>query len=338
MPGLSLTPLVYAADSASMTQVSEAPPQPARLAAVRRTALLDTPPEEAFDRLTRLAARLLGTPVALISLVEEDRQFFKSATGLPEPLATSRATPLSYSFCRHVVESGDRLVVEDARRDPLVRTNPAVRELGWVAYAGVPLTDRDGNVLGALSVIDAMPRLWSERDLDLLTDLAAWAVTEIELRAPATARAAPARPVIPVFEEIGVPSAIVSATGRFVRVNRAFADLIGTEPDHLAGRLAADLTHPADRETDREAQRLLRAGECRSYSAERRVLKESGEPVWVQATVTRVAGSDGQADQFILALHDLTERKSMEAALRQREERSTWSSTPAATSCWTGTS
>ncbi len=121
-----------------MTQVSEAPPEPARLAAVRRTSLLDTPPEEAFDRVTRLAARLLGTPVSLISLVEKDRQFFVSATGLQEPLATTRATPIAYSFCRHVVESGARLVVEDARRHPLVRTNPAVRELGWVAYAGVP--------------------------------------------------------------------------------------------------------------------------------------------------------------------------------------------------------
>src|SRR2546426_1109876 len=124
---------------AIMPEVSEAPPEPARLAAARWTALLDTPPEEAFDRLTRLAARLLGTPVALISLPDEDREFFKSATGLPEALAAARAIPLSYSFCRHVIESGTRLIVEDARHHPLVRTNPAIRELGWVAYAGVPL-------------------------------------------------------------------------------------------------------------------------------------------------------------------------------------------------------
>ena len=196
-----------------MPQVSEAPPQPARLAAVKRTALLDTPPEEAFDRLTRLAARLLGTSVALVSFIDGDRQFFKSATGLPEPLATTRSAPLSYSFCRHVVESGARLVVEDARHHPLVRTNPAVRELGWVAYAGVPLTDRDGNVLGALSVIDSTPRRWSDRDLDLLTDLAAWAVSEIELRVGSAAPSAPvatAPATLPVFEESGVPMAIVS--------------------------------------------------------------------------------------------------------------------------------
>ena len=78
--------------------------------------------------------------------------------------------------------SGLPLVVEDARRHPLLRSNPAVRELGWIAYAGVPLVTRQGHVLGALSVVDGMPRLWSDRDVALLQDLAACAATEIELR------------------------------------------------------------------------------------------------------------------------------------------------------------
>src|ERR671924_326169 len=89
---------------------------PERLAAVRCTALLDTPPEEAFDRLTRMAARLLGAPVAFIAVVTDDRQFFKSATGLPEPWASRRDAPVAYSFCRHVVDTREPLVVEDARR------------------------------------------------------------------------------------------------------------------------------------------------------------------------------------------------------------------------------
>ena len=74
---------------------------PGRVAAVGRTALLDTPPEESFDRLTRMAARLLGAPVALISLLTDDREFFKSATGLPEPWATRRSAPLTFSLGRH---------------------------------------------------------------------------------------------------------------------------------------------------------------------------------------------------------------------------------------------
>ena len=81
--------------------------RPDRLAALRRTALLDTPPEEAFDRLTRMAARLLGTPVSLISLVADDHQFFKSATGLPEPWASRRSNPISFSFCGQVVATGE---------------------------------------------------------------------------------------------------------------------------------------------------------------------------------------------------------------------------------------
>ena len=71
--------------------------------------LLDTPPEEAFDRLTRLAARLLGAPVALVTLADDRRVFFKSAVGLPEPWASRRSTPLSYSFCRHVIATGQPL-------------------------------------------------------------------------------------------------------------------------------------------------------------------------------------------------------------------------------------
>ena len=110
-----------------------------RLAALTRTALLDTPPEEAFDRLTRMAARLLGAPVSLITLVTEDRQFFKSATGLAEPWASRRGSPLSHSFCRHVAVSGLPLIVEDTRRHPLLRSNPAVRELGWIDGQNIAL-------------------------------------------------------------------------------------------------------------------------------------------------------------------------------------------------------
>ncbi len=156
--------------------------RPDRLAALRRTALLDTPPEEAFDRLTRMAARLLGTPVSLISLVADDHQFFKSAIGLPEPWASRRANPISFSFCGQVVATGEPLVLEDARRHPLLRHNPVIRELGWVAYAGVPLVTHQGHTIGALCVVDKTPRLWSERDIALLQDLAASVVTEIELR------------------------------------------------------------------------------------------------------------------------------------------------------------
>ena len=152
-----------------------------RLAELQRTALLDTPSEEPFDRLTRLATRLCKTPVALVSLVDRDRQFFKSAVGLPEPWRTRRETPLSYSFCKHAVAQGEPLVVPDARRDPTFSDNPAVRELNIVAYAGVPLT-LSGHALGTLCVVDCEPRTWSYDEVQTLRDLAECAMREIDMR------------------------------------------------------------------------------------------------------------------------------------------------------------
>ncbi|HEU5395500.1 MAG TPA: PAS domain S-box protein, partial [Candidatus Methylomirabilis sp.] len=274
-----------------------------RLAALRRTALLDTPPEEGFDRLTRMAARLLGAPVALISLVTDDRQFFKSATGLPEPWASRRGTPLTHSFCRHVVASGEALVVEDTRRHPLLRSSPAVRELGWIAYAGVPLITSQGYVLGTLSVIDSMPRLWSERDVALLRDLAASAVTEIELRMlraehpaaePATNGAGNGGPHFPdLFEEAGIAMGVASPEGRWVRVNPALRELLGYSEEELLGAPTEKLTHPDDRPAEREALRLLLAGECASYTEEKRCLDHAGQAVWTLVTVTLVRDEEG---------------------------------------------
>src|ERR1039458_3975772 len=152
-----------------------------RLAALRDTALLEGEPDDAFARLNRLAVELLGVPGSLVSLFDEGRQFFAGQVGLPEPGAAFRETPLSHSFCQHVVNSGEPLVIDDARSDPLVSDNLAIRDLGVVAYAGMPLRMRDGNVLGSFCAIDGRPRHWSERDLRILGDLASMAADLIEL-------------------------------------------------------------------------------------------------------------------------------------------------------------
>ncbi|QDV34866.1 sensor domain-containing diguanylate cyclase [Tautonia plasticadhaerens] len=155
---------------------------PARLSALSRTGLMDSPPEGAFDRLTRLAGRVLRAPVALVSLVDDRRQFFKSALGLPEPWASRRQTPLTHSFCRHVVRSNGPLVVPDARLDPLVRENLAIRDLGVIAYLGAPLTTSEGFTLGAFCAIDGRPRAWDDLDLEVVTEMAASTMAEVELR------------------------------------------------------------------------------------------------------------------------------------------------------------
>ncbi|ATB37637.1 hypothetical protein CYFUS_003062 [Cystobacter fuscus] len=154
-----------------------------RLDALRRTALMDTPAEEAFDRLSRLAVRVLNAPVGLVTLVDGERQFFKSCVGLPAPWCDLRQTPLTHSFCMHVVATGKPLVVQDARRHPVLRDNLAVDQLGVVAYLGMPLTASKGETLGTLCVIDTQPRVWTEADLYVLQELSVSVMKEIELRA-----------------------------------------------------------------------------------------------------------------------------------------------------------
>jgi GAF domain-containing protein len=130
--------------SSSLTSVLA---DPGRLAAVRQTNLLDSPAEDAFDRVARMAARLLEVPIALVPLIEHDRQFFKACVGLPEPWASARQTPLSHSLCQHVLVARQPLAIGDTGRDALARDNPLVRELGLAAYLGVPLIDGSGHAL-----------------------------------------------------------------------------------------------------------------------------------------------------------------------------------------------
>jgi formate hydrogenlyase transcriptional activator len=154
----------------------------ARLEALRQTALLDTPPEEAFDRLTRLASTVLRVPVAIISLLDRDRQFIKSACGLSGSLGSLRKTPLEHSFCKHPVGSGEPLIVADNRKHPVVGDYPAVTELGLVAYAGIPLVTSDGHALGTFCVLDSQPHDWTDDEVEILRVLATSAVCEIDLR------------------------------------------------------------------------------------------------------------------------------------------------------------
>ncbi|TQS41399.1 SpoIIE family protein phosphatase [Cryptosporangium phraense] len=135
-----------------------------------------------FDRFAEMVRTVLGVPVALVSLVDVDRQFFPGACGLGDPWAQARQTPLSHSFCQHVVATAEPLVVVDARVDPRVRGNLAIDDLGVVGYAGMPLTDADGQVLGSLCAIDHSPRQWTEHELCALRDLAAACSDSLRLR------------------------------------------------------------------------------------------------------------------------------------------------------------
>jgi GAF domain-containing protein len=154
---------------------------PARLRSIRRLAV-GARPDPAFDRIATLVEQLVEAPVAVVAVLDTERQLLPGQVGLPEPLATSRTMPLSHSFSRHVVEAGHQLVISDVRDDPRMRSNGSIRDLGAVAYAGVPVTDSEGLALGALAVMDTEPRRWTPSEIALLSELAAVCSSEVCLR------------------------------------------------------------------------------------------------------------------------------------------------------------
>jgi GAF domain-containing protein len=154
---------------------------PARLRSVQRLGV-GPRADAAFDRIAGLVEQLIDAPVALVTVLTGDRQFVPGQVGLPQPLATTREMPLTHSLSRHVVENGRLLVVGDVRADPRMRDNLAIRDLGAAAFAGAPVTDPDGLIVGTLAVMDTEPRKWTKSEIALLTDLAAVCTSEVGLR------------------------------------------------------------------------------------------------------------------------------------------------------------
>jgi phosphoserine phosphatase RsbU/P len=157
-----------------------------RLAAVAATGLLDTPPEAPFDRLTALAAAVLRTPFAQVTVVDATRSYWKSCFGLDSQDPADRSDPIAQSFCRHVVASGAPMALSDVRVDDRTKHNPWI-EKGVRAWAGFPIRTRTGEIVGTFCVIDTVEREWSDTDLAVLETLAHAASGEIQLRMLATA-------------------------------------------------------------------------------------------------------------------------------------------------------
>ena len=154
---------------------ADPPGEPERLATLRGLDILDTPPEERFDRLTRLARRLFDVPIALVSLVDESRQWFKSCAGLD-----ALETPRDISFCGHAILGSGVFVIPDATRDPRFAGNPLVLGEPEIRfYAGCPLRAANGHALGTLCLIDRNPRAFDADDIRSLQDLAAMAEREL---------------------------------------------------------------------------------------------------------------------------------------------------------------
>jgi diguanylate cyclase (GGDEF)-like protein/PAS domain S-box-containing protein len=286
---------------------------PARLAALRATGLLDSEAEACFDRFTRLAQRIIGAPVVLVSLVDERRQFFKSAVGLDEPWASRRETDLSMSFCQHVVAASAPLVIEDATAHPLVRTNLAVTELGIRAYVGVPLV-AGGHDIGAFCACDTATRRWSRDDLDTLQALADSVQAEIDLRI-ALAREREQEAVLrALFEGSALAIGLAGLDGILVRANPAFERLLGYTEAELRGRRITDLSPPEDR----AREHALITGETRAGVGghrDKRYLRKDGSVFWGRVHVDEVRDRDGRVLYLAGMIIDITAEKEVGDAL-----------------------
>jgi GAF domain-containing protein len=205
-----------------------------RQAALRRYHVLDTAPEKNFDRITSMITKICDVPTALISLIDEERQWFKSCFGF-----NRRETDIEVSFCVHAVDAGRTLVVEDATEDPRFKDNPIVTGPPHIRfYAGAPLTTPDGIHIGTLCIIDYEARTFDAAQREILEDLADTVVAQFELRS-AEAQ------IRQLIEENPQPMYVhAAADGALLDANAAARDLYGYDASTLSDLTTADLEGP----------------------------------------------------------------------------------------------
>lgn len=299
------------------------PDEPARLALLRALDLLDEAVDPGFEAITRLAARLLRMPIALVSMVGEDRQWFRAATGLPGV----GGTPRDVAFCAHALHEDAPFVVPDALDDPRFADNPLVTgEPGIRAYAGVPLRSAEGHALGTLCVIGRQPHGFDGDELQTLQELASIIRRDLLQReaalcarrlAEAHAQVVTASEALyhATFESAPVGMALVGLDGRWLRINAKLCSILQRSPQELFALTFPDVTHPDDVAVDIGHVARLLAGDADHYTLEKRYLRPDGSLLWGSLTVTLVR-REGRPLHFISVVEDITARRQAEADLR----------------------
>ncbi|WP_348945449.1 PAS domain S-box protein [Chitinibacter sp. FCG-7] len=289
-----------------------------RLHTLHNLCVLDTEPEEELDRITRLAARHFDVPICLISLVDQDRQWFKSNVGL-----NSTQSSRKESFCAHAILHWGALIVPDAHEDERFADNPAVTGYPFVRfYAGYPIRSRQGHALGTLCLIDTRTRTFSDDEKADLHDFAVMVQTYFQTREndqhinQVERHLASAEEIFQkVFAQAAVGIALVSPEGQWLKVNQSLCKLVGYDQQEMQSLTFQQITYPDDLHTDLQYLNQLVRGDIATYTLEKRYIRSNGQIVWVELTVSLMRDAQGQPLHFISVLSDIDARKQAEFAL-----------------------
>ena len=281
-----------------------------RLEALRREEILDTPPEPAFDDLTELASHIAGTPIALISFVDEDRQWFKSRRRFPFP-----QTPRAVSFCGHAILASRTFVVPDATRDERFRDNPLViGEPNVRFYAGTQIRTADGHAIGTLCVMDTAPRQLDPAQEKALEALGRQVTAQLQLRVRTrTALEHEARLRL-VTDNARVGLVVVSHEHRYVYANQAYAESLGLETTDLVGRHVSSVFPDIYESQIRPNLEAALTGRRVAYELSR----DDARHTCLSVRYEPGRGRDGHP-LVVAVVVDLTEQKQTERALRERK-------------------
>lgn len=280
--------------------------EPSRLAALLAFELLDTPAEAMFDNITALAAQICNTPIALISLVDAERQWFKSRVGLG-----ASETPRELAFCAHAINRNELFEIENALLDPRFCDNPLVTSDPDIRfYAGMPLSDGHGHNLGTLCVIDRQPRQLNEQQRQTLKLLAQQTVQLFELRLQSRHQREQAAVHKSMLSSAGAAVLVVDPAGLIQQASPGVATLLGYSADGLLGRELELLLPLNDRQLTRDALRSIPAqGSSQGQLHEVQMRHASGHTVPVLLNLSPVCLEDKFDLGYLCIVHDLSYRE-----------------------------
>ncbi|MBD2234488.1 PAS domain S-box protein [Phormidium tenue] len=311
-----------------------------RLATVQRYHILDTPPDGALDRITALAARLFQVPMALITVVDRDRIWFKSRYGV-----TLEQIDRELGLCASAILQGEVYAIADVRQDPRTVSHSLVQgKMGLRFYAAVPLTTPDGHALGTLCILDRQPRQLTADETQTLVDLASLVMDQLELRqlnqslaVNAALRAAELaernaeleasnqalhlsnQRFRNAFDYAGIGMALVSLEGHWLEVNHALCEITGYTEAELLTIDFQSLTHPDDLEADLDLTEQLINRKIRCCHLEKRYRHKQGHWIWILLSCSVVCDLQQEPLYFVSQIQDINGRKQSELALRKSQ-------------------